>query len=678
MARSKRNRALEAKREKEQAPLNRKDLLAKAAVMTGNAVDEASARQQIEQMEDMYGQHHACVPDYDPLSLLNYIELSPHVSPCIAAYAQNIEGYGHQSKTKEPWMADLQSEEAYEAVRQALLIEKWMDSEEEVLAAEAEKADILERIHELTEKRDDAIRHKRTTRTVLKWQKQIDEAQGEIATVEPDGEGDAAGEVTDEEVKAKLEEIDMQIRRETFIFDAFFKHCCSTMSFVKLRRITRQDYESHGWGCWEMLRDGYDRLKRLDYIPGFTVRPLVDPGDMIEVVEDDPVTPLSEDREISVKRRFRIYVQIVNTRKVYFKSPGDPRTISRATGKVYKSVQEMRRKKNEGKKAEPANELLWFAQHSPKTPCPPPRWIGNLLQVLGGREADETNYFYLRDNAIPYGLLFVTGGYLPTDIKERVEHRLTAEIRGSRGAGKVLVVQAKPMGKEPDGRSIIPSMEFQSLRAAHENDATFIKYDERGADRIGASFRLPPILRGYTPPTLNRATAMASVYVGEQQVFEPERGDVDWTVNKYILPDLGIRYLLFVSNSPPTRSVEDVAKIIDSAAPQGGLLPYEIRQLLGDLFNKPLAEVREEWVNSPMVMTIAGLAPTGEPASGTEPGDEFTEPGETVQDLAKKLTLLEARVRTVVQEELKVFGDFEVTARFMDEAPGSEGGEGGQ
>jgi capsid portal protein len=675
-----RNRALEARQaEQLSGPLTKSHILAKAEALT-NSVDEPTARQALDDRETTFAEQGAVIPDYDPEALLNFVELSPHLAPNIAAYVQNIEGYGHQQGLAEPWMSDLESEEAYEAVRQALIIEAWADAEDEALAVDEERNELKAALGSVRQKHAEALSKGRTPATISKWRKAVDEAQDALDEFEEGqepGDADAADEndVSDDVVEAKLKELDMQIRREQFLFDAFFKNCVSVMSFGKLRRVVRQDIESSGWGCMEMERDGYGRLKRLSYVPGYTVRPVRQRSEVIEVIEDDSVTPLSEGREITVKRRFSTFVQIVDGEKVYFKTPKDPRIISRTTGKAYDSLADMRKPKDkggEGKEAEPANDLIWIAQHSPKTAAAPPRWIGNLLQVLGGREADETNYFYLRDNAIPYGLLFVTGGNIPTDIKERLEHRLTAEVRGSEGSGKILVVQAKPMGKaSSDGRTVLPEMTFQSLREAVQNDALFTKYDERGGDRIGASFRLSPILRGYTPSNLNRATAIAAIMLAETQVFQPEREDMDWIFNKYILPELGIRYVTFVSNSPPTRSVDDAVEIINAAAPHGGLLPNEIRMMLADLMNKPLAKIQEDWANTPMVMTLAGLDGTGTEAV-TEEGEgmdgELADLGRRTAetDLGKRLANIEARIRHIVAAELQTAGiDMDVGAAFV-------------
>lgn len=590
-----------------------KKLLAKAAAASGD-VSEATAYRNINDREKEFDGIGAVSPDYDPESLLKFVEIGPHLRPNIDAYAQNIDGYGHQKAYSEPWLKNLDEQEAFDAVKQSMMIEQWAIMEENMLALGNDY---------IAEYQQDPIE-----------------------------------EPTDEEVNQKIEEIKIELTREEFLFDSFFNTCCSTMSFVHLRRIVRQDIESHGWGCIEKQKDGYGRLKRLSYVPAYTVRPMVSNGELIAVSEPDPITPLSKDRDVIVKRRFTIYVQLHNGSEVYFKSPGDPRVISRETGEAYDSLEEMRRDPDlggEGKDAEPANELIWISQHSPTTECPPPRWIGNLLVVLGGREADETNYFYLRDNAIPAGLLFVSGGTISTDIKARLESKLRSEFQGASGTSKMMVVQATPMEKTIEGNQQLPQLTFQSLRDGQQSDSLFSEYDKRAADRIGASFRLSPILRGYTPSALNRATAIAAIDLAEQQVFQPEREDFDWIINNVVLRDLGINYLTFVSNSPPTRSVDDVVEIIKTAAPQGGLNPQEVKTLVSDLLNRPLEEIKEDWGTVPMVMTLAGINPDG------------TVEEENDQMMEMKLANIEARVSNVVTDTLKEAGfDYQIQTAFVD------------
>ena len=621
-----------------------RSVLAKAAVMTGRAVSEPTAIAEMEERREAYGDCGAVEPPYDPESMLNQIELTPHLLPNIASYQNNIEGYGHKSVPVEPWLSDLDSEEARDAVANALRIERWVEEEEAALDA--------------TQKADGEPE-----------EPPAEEPGGEPGEEPQDGE-EGGEDVTDEEIAAAIEKLEVQLRRDRFLFDAFFKNCCSTMSFTKLRRITRYDIEAHGWGAWEMLVDRFGRLKRLNYIPGYTIRPLADEGELVDAVEPDPITPLSEGREVTVPRRFRRFVQIVGNKKVYFKSPGEPRVVSRLTGKVYKSVSEMRKPTDdggEGKAAVEANELIYFSLHDPRTPCPPPRWIGNLLAVLGVREADETNYFYLDSSAIPPGILFVSGGKVPRDMKDRLEQRLTQEFAGAENKHKILVVEAHPMKLKGEERTLLPSMEFESLREAQQTDATFTHYDERSADRIGASFRLPPMLRGYTPKDLNRATAIAALDFAETQVFEPERQDMDWVINQYILPRIGVKLHRFKTNSPPTRSPEEIAELIRVSAPHGGILPYEIRDLLADALNTSFAKIDENWGYWPMPMTLAGLGGGATPMPGEPGAEQEGTPTATLAQVAARLDELQKRVEAVVTEELRSAGyEMEVRARAFD------------
>ncbi len=657
------------KKDEEPRRLDIRQALAKAAVMTGRQVDEPSAIAEMEDRRDAYGDVGAVDPPYDPESLLNYIELTPHVSPNISSYQNNIDGYGYRSVLSEPWMEDLKSKEAREAVANAIMIERWVEEEEAALAA-AEKA----------RKAEEGVESPG-----------LEEPAAPPVDGDPEeGEGDGSEGVTEEEIDAAIEKLRAQIRRDRFLFDSFFKTCCSKMSFVKLKRITRYDIEGHGWGAWEMLNDGLGRLKRLNYIPGYTVRPLKDEGELVETVEPDPITPLSEGREVTVPQRFRRFVQIVGSQKVFYKSPGDPRIVSRTTGNIYDSIQALRRPVDaepagEGKDAVDANELIYYSLHDPRTPCPPPRWIGNLLAVLGVREADETNYFYLDASAIPPGILFVSGGKVPRDMKDRLEGRLTNEFAGAENRHKILVVEAHPMKIKGEERTLLPSMEFESLREAQQTDATFTKYDERSADRIGASFRLPPMLRGYTPKDLNRATATAALGFAEGQVFGPEREDMDWTINKYILPRIGVKLHSFKSNSPPTRSPEEIAELIRVSAPHGGILPYEIRNLIGESLNTPLAKVTDKWSFWPMPMTLSGIGEGSETAPGADGIGNGTGDDEgaalTLSKVVARIDELQKRVAAIVTEELRSIGfEGDVTAHVYDAdgKPANGGTENGE
>lgn len=587
--------------------VTRVQILAKAAVQAGDAVDEATALDLIESNEADWRENNAIEAPYDPHTLLSLVELSPHITPNLDAYAVNIDGHGHHFEPIAPWMKNLDSEDTVDEVREALEYEAWFDEQEAAIEAERD-------------------------------------GDGQ-------GEPDAPIEIDDEEVLAKVEALRGQLRRERFVADAWFANCCSETSFERLRRDMRWDYEAIGWTCLELIEDGYGRLVRIAYVPPQTVRPVADMGEAVEVIEPNPVTPLSEGRELRVMRRLWRYVQRVNGKMVYFKHPSDPRTISRYTGKIYADEKEMLRKEEH---AEPANALLWMAHHNPRTPCSPPRWVGNLLRVIGTREADETNYYHLRNKTMAGGILFVNGGKLGRGVKDRLERAIANELQGSENTSRILVVEAVPTGKTAPGeRQVLPEMSFQNLRDPSAGEGMFAAYDERASDSIGASFRQSPMLRGYTPSDLNRATAEASIRFAEDQVYQPEREDFDWLINKYLMPRIGVRLLRFVSNTPPTRSVEEVGEFVKNVAPHGGLLPSEIRSLSAKALNTELEPVEGDWAGHPMVLTLAGIGPSAE---GTE-----------VNATDQRLRRLEAKLSSVVSDELRAAGlDAHVRAAMVD------------
>lgn len=611
--------------------------IAKASSLSADAAIAA-----IDTTQKKWGELKAIDAKYDPEALQRFVEITGHLQPCIDSMAVNIDGYGHAFTYVAPWMSNLDTDAATEAIRECLTVEAMQQADDEQLLAKAGLGEPNKK---------------------ASGRKSNDATKALLGQPEP-GDEEA---IINSKIETEKKRLSKEITREKYVFDSFFARCCSDSSFIKLRRKVRADIETHGWGCIEMIRDNLGILKRLAYVPGYTVRPMEQLPEVVSVKEDDSVTPLSVNRTIIVKRFFRIYIQRVGTSVVYFKSPQDPRIISRNTARIYDSIEALRAPKDakipgEGEGAEQAGELIYLSLHSASSACPPPRWTGNLLAALSTREADEANYFYLRDNAIPAGIIFVHGGTIAKDAKQRIEARMKAEMRGSENTGKLLIIEANPGQLSPTGdRATMPSITYQSLRDSQSNDATFTNLDARAADRIGASFRLSPMLRGYTPNTLNRATAYAAVDFAEQQVFQPERDDFDWMVNAIILPAINIKHLRFRSNSPPTRSADDVCAVINAAGPQGGLAPNDVRDMLSDVMNRKFTPVTEPWGEQPIALTLAG-------------GGNALKPDPAVIEMNQRLRKIEVKAASIVRNELAASGMIidDVRARFIDDPKNGE------
>lgn len=487
-------------------------------------------------------------PPYEPETLAILYENSSSLRQNVDAYVTNIDAFGHRL---EP-VLDLDASDADQRIANAIYVER-------------------SRLREDPRHRDDA--------------------DVKTLSLVP----------TAEEVAAKRRDIADHMRLERFRLENFFEYCCTDTSFSTLRRRTRQDLEVMGNGYWEVLRNGAGEIVQFVYLPAFTVRLLPLDLDLVEVETRVKVSELAVDG-IKVRRRFRRFIQIHDNQSVWFKEFGDPRVLSRKTGRFFASLQELRANDAEDG---PATELMHFKLHNPRSAYGTPRWIGNLLAVLGSRQAEEVNFLYFENKSVPPLALLVSGGRLSEASVPRIESFIENHIKGKRNFHKILILEAEP-GKgsaENTGRIRI---ELRPLTSAQQQDALFMGYDQANQDKVGQSFRLPRLLRGDIRD-FNRSTADAALMFAEMQVFQPEREEFDFIINRKFLAELGARFWRFRSNSPVTRDPATMAEIVRGLVNANILTPEEGRQLAGDVFNREFKRIEALWTKQPVSLTLAGV-----------------------------------------------------------------------
>lgn len=361
-------------------------------------------------------------------------------------------------------------------------------------------------------------------------------------------DGGAELEPTDEEVAARKRELIHLARVERARLQSFFDFCCFDHSFVDLRRRTRQDLETTGNAYWEVLRDGRGEIARLVYVPSHTVRLMPLDAEPVEVEDRVQVSPVAFEA-VPARRRLRRYVQVQGTDRVYFKAFGDPRSISKRTGAVFPSVEALRR----------ADQRDGPATDHPLAALPLRR------AALGGRAPGRPR------------LAADGGGQLPLlREQERAPARaadLGRPALGVVGAAHRAVHRGEPQGAgelpqdaHPRGRGLTgenrAKIELRPLTEAQQQDALFQVYDERNIDKVGGAFRLPRPLRGESKD-FNRATAESALRFAEDQVFQPERDEFDYLINRKLLADMGIRFWRFRSQTPVTRDPERLTAMIE-------------------------------------------------------------------------------------------------------------------
>jgi PBSX family phage portal protein len=532
----------------------------------------------------IFSKEGALSPPYGPDLLCKIYEHSNSLRQNIDAYMVNIDCYGHSF---DP-VIDLDDDDAFDKVRDVIY---------------------LERMHEFEQEGDDS---------------------------------EVADYPTDEEVKERMEQIEEEMRLEKSKVDAFFKFCCIDESFISLRKKTRQDKELMGNGYWEVIRNGAGVPVQFTYIPGFTVRMMPLSNEIVDVDINIKRTALSYE-SMTIKKRFRKYVQVFEGTKVFFKEYEDPRIMSAETGLYYKNEKQLQQ--DEGvDREEPvsvATELIHFSIHSPRSSYGVPRWIGVMLAVLGSRQSEEVNFLYFENKSVPPLAVLVSGGRLNSDSVKRLEDYIEHKIKGRRNFHKILVIEGVPSSQGAlDVASGRMKIEILPLTGSQQSDALFQKYDERNIDKIGMAFRLPRLLRGDIRD-FNRATAEAALEFAEMQVFSPEREDFDWFINRKVLSALGIKYWTFVSNSATTRNPLDLTSIITDLVSESIVTPEEARELAKGIFNRDFKKIDEIWTKIPPNLLMKGITPEGEEVDvdGPETDDEPMEEEEEVEVEDKKARL---------------------------------------
>lgn len=432
-------------------------------------------------------------------------------------------------------------------------------------------------------------------------------------------EGNPGELPTSEEVAAAKKAMIVQMRAERARLARFFDEVGGDEPWVELRKKLRTDLEVIGSGFLEVMRDGNGHPSEFAYLPAFSVRLM--PLDTRPVEVDEP-RRISEVTYGKRKRRrfFRRFVQIVETRTIFFKEYGDPRIMSAKRGTFHDTLDDLRR----GDASDfPATEVLHFRIHSPRTPYGIPRWIGALLAVLGSRQAAEVNADYFDNKSVPPLAVLVSGGTLTADSVKRLESHIEKNVRGRANFHKILIVEAEAAsasGAIGDAGSGTVRLDLKPLMDAQQKDALFLQYDERNVDTVGAAFRLPRIVRGDIRD-FNRATADAALEFTEEQVFQPEREGFDAIINRRILPALGIRFWRFKSLGPdlndPTALAETIAKLVLANV----ITPGEARELSERVFGRALKNLDAAWTAQPVPLTLAGI-PGDAGAAGPYTGDD--------------------------------------------------------
>lgn len=407
------------------------------------------------------------------------------------------------------------------------------------------------------------------------------------------------------------------IAREKRELKAFLMNFHPDDNLTAFRRKTRRELELVGNAYWELIPNKrMTKIVAMDLVEAHTIRITKQDKTSTQftcmVIDPETGDEFSQD----FKKKFRRFVQIRNTKKVFFKDWRDPRFIDRLTGKAYKTEAAA---KKAGVK-EFAHALFHKKIWSARTPYGLPRYVGNLFSIFGSRAAEEINYNTFLNNNVPSMAILVSGNAMLTEgTIKRINEFTQSIMKRSNNFSKFLLLEAEP-ATEGLTNSGTPKVEIERLKNEQHSDMLFQEYDKNNADKIRRVFRLPPIFVGRSSD-YNRGTAETSKKLAEEQIFSPEREEGDRQLNM-LLAAMGFKFWRYKSFSPNVTNDNDLVRLLSSIEKTGALTPNLAREIVGDIMNKELSLYDKEKhgfdPEVPFSLTMAEAAKNlaGNPATG--------------------------------------------------------------
>ena len=376
-------------------------------------------------------------------------------------------------------------------------------------------------------------------------------------------------------------------KQEKEELSAFLRQVNELESLQTIRQDIRADTEITGNGYMEVTRYRTKEIACLYHMDAEYMRlRKLDKEEPQEITVELPRN--GKMRTTTIRRRFRQFAQLIpGTAKVrFFKEFGDLRVLNPETGEFDETLPP----------EEGASEVIHFKIGT--KPYGVPRWIGNLLGILGVRNADYVNYDLLDSQGIPPLAILVAGGILTQDSIETIE-ALLKEAKGYRNFHRILLLEAQAEGGFDD--KTVPKVALEPLRAARAEDAMFQKYTESTDRKLRTDFRLPPIYLGLAEE-YNKAVVVYSRIVAEEQVFQPIRAREDEQLNNTIIKEQKPEYWLLKSGGPSLVTGEGLIVGFDSFAKAGVLTINQGIEIANRAMGMDLQEIKEEWADYPLTV----------------------------------------------------------------------------
>lgn len=380
---------------------------------------------------------------------------------------------------------------------------------------------------------------------------------------------------------------------ETPEMEAEFKFAKNVVEMLSLECDTKNifeqlvaDVESSGIGYLEVIRN-------------------ID-GQVVEIVNISSVDSITKSKRqleftpidyhigggtvIKRQKRFRMYKQEIAGKTVFFKELGDPRILNKNTGEYLE-------KGNFIDSSQQANEIFEFKLGN--KPYGDIRWIGCMYPIKGAAYAESLNLNYFMNGRHTPLAICIENGKLSESSRAKLQEYAN-NIRGEKGQHAFLVLEMEAVQQDMQwSKENPPKVTLKEMASILQNDELFGDYIENNRRKVQSAFNLPDIYVGYTTD-FNRATAYAAMTVTEQQIFQPYRQRLAWSVNHKLLNEYDFRYVEVYFEEPKFNNPDDIKTILDATAPYGAISPNCAKEIAYTQLGKDCEDYDFEGADIPL------------------------------------------------------------------------------
>lgn len=386
--------------------------------------------------------------------------------------------------------------------------------------------------------------------------------------------------------KDTSEEEKKQIEYEKEILEELFDSPNEELPFSEVMYQIKVDEEATGNGYLEVSRNMKGKIDGLYHIPSHTMR---------------------------ILKNQKGFVQIRGGQKRYFKKFGIKEDVDFETGK-WGNIPFNRR----------GNEIIHFRIYTPRDSFyGVPRYVAAADAIAGNKMAARRNLAFFKNDATPRMAITVENGKLDGRSINEIKNFVNAEGKGAENAHRVMILQAqqKQQGglEQKDVKiNVIP------LTVGQTDDASHIKYRNANDEELREAFGIAEVFLG-AKGTVNRATAMVSRAITNDQEFIPDAQVKEYKINQTICKSFGVKKVKFEFERPESTDEMGKAEIFARYLQGGGVTPNDIRHELGK------EEYDYEWADMPIQMAMVQyqmqiLGDQGAVSQGGDPEGDYDEP----------------------------------------------------